>query len=140
MDDITLFSLLAAVISLIFGLTVYSRNRLHPTNRSFFGFAVNVGFWALCMAILRAEILDPTLAGRMLYAAAALIPFTYARFVLAYEGPAEPLKPAVYVGLGLPVALVFSISLFTDYLVKNVVALLTIIDDNIDFLIVDDFF
>lgn len=89
LDTINIFVLFASVASLLYGMIVYSKNRTHPVNKTFFWFALTVGMWAFSMAVFRSQVDSQALlyGAQFLYLSAALIAVSFAVFARAYMDP-----------------------------------------------------
>lgn len=122
MDAINLFVLFSAAFSWIFGLVIYSRNRERPENSAFLWFALSVGFWALCLGALRADIFpQATLVARVLYASAALIGLAFLNFTLVYEA-APTTSRRMLLAAGLVTAGALFLALMPNVLILDVLS------------------
>lgn len=82
LDSINIIILLASIANVLFGLTVYSRNRNNATSNAFFFLSISIMVWGLVMALFRSapDIDAASYLASALYATAALIPFFSVRF------------------------------------------------------------
>lgn len=92
LDTINTLVIVAGILSFVYGLLVYARNRSSLVSQSFFTFALSVGVWSIAMAIYRSPEVTPLVvwAARLLYVAAALIPATFIIFVRLFEADVNP--------------------------------------------------
>jgi signal transduction histidine kinase len=76
-DLINILILVATITNTLYGLVIYSQNRRSATNVSFFILTLGVACWGISMLLFRniAGDFDVSLASRLLYASAAIIPF-----------------------------------------------------------------
>jgi signal transduction histidine kinase len=121
LDTINIFVLFASVASLLYGMIVYSKNRTHPVNKTFFWFALTVGLWAFSMAVFRSQTEpQPLLYGaQFLYLSAALIAVAFAAFARAYMDPHQ-LTRRFLVGVSLPALLVIGMIAIPGFFIFDV--------------------
>jgi signal transduction histidine kinase len=112
LDTINIFVLFASVASLLYGMIVYSKNRTHPVNKTFFWFALTVGMWAFSMAVFRSQVDSQALlyGAQFLYLSAALIAVSFAAFARAYMDP-QHLTKRFLIGVSVPALFVIGMIL-----------------------------
>jgi signal transduction histidine kinase len=123
LDIINILVILVALMNMVYGLIVYSRNRHDDTNFFFFLLTLCVSFWGVMMFLYR-SFTDPSLdvfAARLLYVAAATIPFSFLYFVFIFPESKITLKVWQKYLLPLPFLIIVIISLFPDWLINGTI-------------------
>lgn len=121
LDTINIFVLFASVASLLYGMIVYSKNRTHPVNKTFFWFALTVGLWAFSMAVFRSQTEPHALlyGAQFLYLSAALIAVAFAAFARAYMAP-HRLTSTFLVGVSIPALFVIGMIFLPGFFIFDV--------------------
>jgi PAS domain S-box-containing protein len=96
---------LVALIEVALGVVVWVRNPSRPVNRWFAAFATTLAVWGTLVGVRR-SLVDPAVVlavVRVLWATAALVPVTFAHFVVVFPRPADrrPALAQVVTFLGL---------------------------------------
>lgn len=86
LDSINVVILVASIANVLFGLTVYSRNRRNATSSAFFFLSIAIMAWGIVMVLFRSttSTLFATYSAAALYASAALIPLFSVRFAQVF--------------------------------------------------------
>lgn len=110
-DVINLLITVTVVANSAYGLLVYRTNKFSAANKSFFALTIAVSLWGVGMVAYRGldNLEWATTAARLLYAAAALIPFYFFRFAWAF--PNKDLSSAWWFRYLIPFPMFISILL-----------------------------
>lgn len=121
-DVINLLITVTVVANSAYGLVVYNTNRFSATNRSFFALTIAVSLWGVGMVLYRglANIELATIMARLLYAAAAMIPFYFVRFAFAFPDRELPRSRWFRYLTPVPTAIAIFLALFPAALVLDV--------------------
>lgn len=122
LDIINILVILVALVNLIYGLIIYSRNRKDLSNLLFLLLTLAVAGWGLSIFLYRGEsdISYGTFLSRMLYFSADLIPFIFFYFCITFIDSSYKLTWVQKYLLPVLCVFIVTITLTPDYLINTI--------------------
>lgn len=119
-DPRLIFLPLFSLLSILFGIFIYSRSRKNLINL-FYGLAVlNIGFWSLGVFLFFTD--DPShmrLWGNFLYFTGSLVVASFFTFTVVFPDEYARIRPFRFALIFAPNVFFFYLLFFTDALIKN---------------------